>query len=145
MRSYQSQNRSKDYCFCVFEELNVKSVNNFNFCVRLLSSVGFLCLLLATDTARAQSRYVLTDLGTLGGENRATYALGINNRGEVVGQADVPGSTFSFHAFLYKGGKMQDLGTLGGAYSTAKSINKSGETVGDSSDSTSGFSAFFYR
>src|SRR6476620_392848 len=72
MRSYQSQNRSKDYCFCVFEELNVKSVNNFNFCVRLLSSVGFLCLLLATDTARAQSRYVLTDLGTLGGENRAT-------------------------------------------------------------------------
>jgi probable HAF family extracellular repeat protein len=67
---------------------------------------------LTTATTRAQSRYTISDLGTLGG--KTSLATGVNNRGEVIGSADLPGNTGSFHAFIYKLGKMEDLGTLGG-------------------------------
>jgi probable HAF family extracellular repeat protein len=71
---------------------------------------------------------VLRDLGTLGGDNGATFWL--NNAGEVVGQADLPGSQIH-HAFLWRRGIMTDLGTLGGN-SSAAAINSKGQIVGNS-------------
>ena len=65
---------------------------------------------------------------------RSGVGFGINASGQVVGDADVgnlldPDS----HAFLATpGSAMQDLGTLGGARSTAWSINDAGQIVGDS-------------
>jgi probable HAF family extracellular repeat protein len=69
---------------------------------------------------------VLRDLGTLGGDNGV--AIWINDAGEVVGDADLPGSQ-THHAFLWRKGVMTDLGTLDGA-SHATAINLRGQVVG---------------
>jgi probable HAF family extracellular repeat protein len=47
-------------------------------------------------------------------ERKTSVANGFNKRGEVVVQADLPGNAGSFHVFIHKYGKMEDLGTLGG-------------------------------
>ncbi len=50
---------------------------------------------------------VMQDLGTLGGDN--STAVWINDAGEIVGGADLPGSEVE-HAFLWRKGVMTDLG-----------------------------------
>jgi probable HAF family extracellular repeat protein len=81
----------------------------------------------------------MQDLGTL--DSECDYAIGINNSGQVVG-----GPIFNYpnggacgdrggHAFLYSGtGPMEDIGTLGGYYCSATSINDNGQIVGYSWD-----------
>jgi probable HAF family extracellular repeat protein len=62
-------------------------------------------------SANQRARYIVTDLGTLGGS--FSVAFGINNAGRVGGAAAVPGG--NVHAFLLGiGGTKYDLGTLGG-------------------------------
>lgn len=82
---------------------------------------------LASGVASA-SPYRVTDLGTLGGSYSVAY--GLNAGGQVVGAAYTQGDA-TYHAFLYSGGGLQDLGTLsGGTYSTAFGINDGGVVVG---------------
>jgi probable HAF family extracellular repeat protein len=69
----------------------------------------------------------MTDLGSLGGTCGGSWW--INNRGQVVGQSNLPGDV-NFHAFLWDRGRMTDLGTLGGNRSSARMINNAGEVVG---------------
>jgi probable HAF family extracellular repeat protein len=139
----------------------------------------------------AQPKYTITDLGTLGGA--ASYAYGINNRGQVTGYSDTTNglqhaflyssgmitdlgelppcvggtgitcegsqgygvnnagqvvgfsyTTPNFHAFLYSGGTMTDLGTLG-RDSFAYGINDSGQVTGYAYDSGGGPHAFLYN
>jgi hypothetical protein len=84
-----------------------------------------------------------SDIGTLGGQGSA--ALGVNDKGQVVGLSNIatdwkaPANPESYytpepvHAFLYQGGKMQDLGTLpGDKDSAANAINSQGQIVGQS-------------
>jgi len=52
----------------------------------------------------------MTDLGTLGGTE--SLARGINDSGQVVGYSAT--ASGHWYAFLYYGGTMADLGTLGG-------------------------------
>jgi probable HAF family extracellular repeat protein len=80
------------------------------------------------------SYYSIVDLGTLpnGG---GSYALDINDLGQVVGTADTKyrdeeGDPI-YHAFLWQNGVLQDIGTLG-ACSRAMSINARGQIVGTS-------------
>lgn len=81
----------------------------------------------------------VTDLGNLGGTFNPTVvgvgnvALGVNNKGQVVGASATKGSTHQ-HAFLWTWETgMQDLGTLpGDVVSAGLAINNRGEIVGPS-------------
>ncbi|MCP3980126.1 MAG: S8 family serine peptidase [bacterium] len=68
------------------------------------------------------------ELGTLGGN--WSWALGISERGDIVGQsADATGF---FRPFLWQGSQtpMIDLGAFGGSFALARSINMTGRIVG---------------
>jgi probable HAF family extracellular repeat protein len=82
----------------------------------------------------------LIDLGTFGGSNGGANWL--NDAGEVVGQADLPVS--GHDAFLWKNGKLTDLGNLG-ATSAAEGINSSGQIVGGSRIDSATVHAFLWE
>lgn len=76
----------------------------------------------------------LRDLGTLGaleGQGPAdSRGIGVNSAGQVTGYAATADG--HLHAFLSgnNGGALQDLGTLGGGYSSGNSVNDQGQVVG---------------
>lgn len=88
---------------------------------------------------------LMTDLGSLVA-NGSSEAYGINNFGEVVGWSSSANSSGYFfqHAFIYGGGKMTDLGTLGSEYSSASGINNLHEVVGGSDLADGSLHAFLY-
>lgn len=71
----------------------------------------------------------MTDLGTLAGGSYSSGAYAINNNGQVVGYSETD-STGDGDVFLYSGGVMTSLGTLGGSFGVGYSINDSGQVVG---------------
>jgi probable HAF family extracellular repeat protein len=72
----------------------------------------------------------MRDLGTLPGGTRAA-AYGLNDRGEVVGEAGTAAGTQ--HPFVTGPGGhgMRDLGTWGGPSGIARAINRRGQVVGE--------------
>ena len=84
---------------------------------------------MARSVAADSALFAVTDLGTLGGPSSG--ASSINDRGQVVGFANVPGATTTTHAFIWQNGVITDLGTLvGGQQSNAFSINNAGQIAG---------------
>ncbi len=113
-------------------------------------SINFSCrgfmlalLIIVTATAATAQTYTITDLGTLSHTppNDYSYAYGLNNSGQVVGISSLNGA--SSPAFLYSGGTMISLGTLGAADSVAKGINVLGRITGFS-ETVNGYAAFLY-
>lgn len=67
------------------------------------------------------------DLGTFGGSN--SYALDVNNQGQVVGAAQDANSTYK--SFIWSNSVMTNLGSLPAlAHSVARSVNNQGWVVG---------------
>lgn len=101
----------------------------------------FVAGLLLAVHANAAAEYMVTDLGTLGGN--CAEANGLNNRGQVVGWSlDADGR---HQAFVWQNGRMTGLGFLpGGTSSVAMAINNGGEITGYAHISASNWRAFLY-
>src|SRR5215470_16994801 len=102
--------------------------------IALTMTASIICALCTAVAAQTSSpshpRYLVFELGTLGGIVNGASA--INNRGWVMGAANLPGET-SEHATLWIYGKTHDLGTLGGPNSAVPwpaVKNESGLIVG---------------
>lgn len=111
------------------------SAKSFLFSARL--SHAFVCGILAlccTSIVVAAPVYTVLDLGTLGGS--FSFPRGINNTGQVVGDAYTSGNAVDSAAlFGNTGGANSNLGTLGAPnylvyQSIAFSINDSGQVAG---------------
>src|SRR5207253_1948551 len=89
-----------------------------------------LTAMIAAYSAIAARTYSATPLSA-----GASQGFAINKAGEITGLVITEGTTY--HAFLYTGGVLRDLGTLGGAYSQGLGINDAGQVTGTSN--TSGF------
>lgn len=93
---------------------------------------------LAAPYAEAQC-HTVTDLGTLPGASHI-HVRDVNDAGQVVGYA----YTDRYRAFLYTGGQMVLLGTLGGAESYGHGINDAGQVVGAALTDSGQYHAFLY-
>jgi|SRR5215469_15574153 len=86
---------------------------------------------------KTHSRYAVTALSTLGGY--LSTASGINNKGWVVGDANLAGNS-NEHATLWRDGVITDLSTLGGPNSSIGFIraspNDRGLITGNAQSST---------
>jgi probable HAF family extracellular repeat protein len=93
----------------------------------ITTTIVFAAFAIPLQLTAQHTHYIVTDLGTFGGT--FGVALGMNNRGLVVGFSNLPDNTS--HAFLWKKGVLIDLGTLGGPNSNAPwPPNERGEVGG---------------
>jgi probable HAF family extracellular repeat protein len=79
-----------------------------------------------------------------------SHAVGINEQGQVAGNAQQPGAFSPVHAFIWENGVSTDLGLMGGStgpsgYSYANAINSKGHVVGVATAKGSEAHAFCYR
>jgi probable HAF family extracellular repeat protein len=90
----------------------------------------FVLLLACGNPAALAAEFTVKDLGTLGGT--FSFASGLNESGEVVGDSSTASSGL-FRVFVFTGGSMKNLGTLGGAQSMVFGfgINAFGAAVGE--------------
>lgn len=88
--------------------------------------------------------WTATQLPSLGG-TVLNVAFSINDRGQIAGQAALPGNT-GFHAVIWQDGGITDLGTLpGDTVSWIETINDAGEAVGTSFDAAGDMHPFVWR
>ena len=102
---------------------------------RVATVVAGLVAAVAAFPLDAAPTYTATRLGTLGGNGGG--GNGINAAGQVTGFSYVtkwtppnPDPHTQWHAFVYSGGVMRDLGTFGGSFSSGSAINASGQVAG---------------
>lgn len=119
---------------------------------RLVSLAGFVVLLASIVVApggatQAETRWVIRDLGTLGGTGSGDFLSGgpvaINQQGQIVGSSETKRGTT--HAFLWENGRMRDLRTLGGKESRAVAINERGQVIGSSETKRGTTHAFLWE
>jgi probable HAF family extracellular repeat protein len=101
------------------------------YTITMLTALSISLPLAAQDAQSANkgpTHYSVINLGTLGGSQGA--AFGINNKGWVIGDANLQGDQ-NEHGFLWREGVKTDLGTFGGLNSTAPGpVNDKGVIAG---------------
>jgi probable HAF family extracellular repeat protein len=104
-----------------------------------LPRIFFLSFFLTIASFCVAQTYTVTDLGTLpsGG---SSGAKAINLSGEITGYAY--DSSANTDVFIYSGGSMSDLGTLGGTIALGNGINASGQVAGYSTNAAGTYHAF---
>jgi len=124
-------------------------MRRFVLLVAGLAWLSFGALLLASvvvassgGATQAQARWVIRDLGTLGGKE--SEPVDINSRGQIVGWAVPKGSGFN-HPFLWENGRMRDLGTFGGRAGSALAVNDNGQVVGSAETRSGDGHAFLWE
>ena len=85
----------------------------------------------------------LQELGGLPGAEMS-IAYSINDRGDVAGGSFFPG-VFQVRTFLYRNGKLRDIGTLGDNATSPLRINNSGDILGISAVDSENFRVFLYH
>src|SRR5260221_6173879 len=107
----------------------------------VLKSLGLMCVICCASAAIAQNRYQITRIATPQGAN--SVALGINNKGDVVGYS-FQGE--DYQAFLYSSSDQSttDLGSLGGKLTAAAAITDAGQVTGYSQDGNGNLLAFIF-
>jgi probable HAF family extracellular repeat protein len=106
---------------------------------------AFTVVLLVETPASAGAGLRARDLGTLRGFC-CSRAIAVNDRGDVVGDSAIAGGENPpVHAFLWRHGRMRDLGTLGGRSSFATGVNNRGDVVGYSEVAGGATHAFLWR
>ena len=107
----------------------------------VLKSIGLICAICFPPAAFAQVRYHITRIPTAQGAN--SVALGINNKGEVVGYS-FQGE--DYQAFVYSSSDrtFTDVGSLGGKINAACAINEAGQITGYSQDGNGNILAFVF-
>lgn len=105
-----------------------------------LRAFVYAVLVAASTVGAAQTSYSVTDLGTLNA-NGYSVARAVNASAEVTGAAGDSSSNLS-EAFLYSGGTMTSLGTLGGKSGIGNAINISGQVAGYSQNASGTYRAF---
>jgi probable HAF family extracellular repeat protein len=88
----------------------------------------------------------ITPIGTLA-DNQSnrnnTRIRGINDAAQVIGSSQTAND--ETHAFAWKAGFMEDLGTLGGTFSEASDINEKGQITGNSTTANGESHSFIYN
>ena len=69
-------------------------------------------------------------------------SVAITNSGVIAGEYDTAAN--NLRGFVYSGGKMTDLGSLGGAWTFVSAMNNAGTIVGDSELANNTYDAFMY-
>ena len=103
----------------------------------LMWAVFLAILLVVFKLAEAQTKYKVSDLGTLGGNQ--SFALDVNNSRQVTGNSRTPNSTLPLLGYRWEPGTMTNLGVLPGSnnFSRGYAINDAGVIVGESDNNAS--------
>ena len=113
-----------------------------NGVVRDLGNPG--AMLDYTDTGSAPPRMLTSDI--------ATYVVAINESGQIVGTGVLGGEDAEGHGgivaqrgFVWRSGRLSDLGSFGGRITTVAGINQSGQIVGTSETGAGRSRAFLWE
>ena len=105
----------------------------------LLKSVGLICAICFAPPVFAQLRYQITRIPTAQDAN--SVALGINNKGEIVGYS-FKGDEYQAFRYSSSDKTLTDVGSLGGKINAACAINDAGQIAGYSQDGNGNLLAF---